>query len=108
ELVKLSGTCSEGAPNWMPRLLNQATSILVSPANQLAYVSPQGDLYHCENGWRGTTFRSGLVDSTTRYRYASVSKLFTADAVLNLIAEGKLGLGTTLLELFPEQVPADP
>lgn len=102
QLTKWSGKCSAAAPAWMRETLNQATSLLTSPANQLAYISPDGELHHCENGWRTAMFRSPLVDNSTRYRYASVSKLFTADAVLALMAREQLSLDTPLLELFPE------
>src|SRR5690606_1208709 len=100
-----SGKCSDEAPSWMPELLGRATSLLMSPASQMAYISPTGELHHCENGWKADMFLSPLVDTSTRYRYASVSKLFTADAVLSLVRQGHLSLDTTLQDLFSDLPP---
>jgi CubicO group peptidase (beta-lactamase class C family) len=42
---------------------------------------------------------------TTNYRLASVTKQFTAMAILMLVHDGKLGLDTPLTEIFPDFPP---
>ncbi|PVY70797.1 D-alanyl-D-alanine carboxypeptidase [Tamilnaduibacter salinus] len=70
-------------------------------ANQVAYVSPNGTLHHCENGWQKAPFFSDKVRPETRFRYASTTKLFTADAILGLVDEGRLSFESRLLEFLP-------
>jgi len=41
------------------------------------------------------------VDAATNFRLASITKHFTATAIMMLIEEGKLSLDTTLAELYP-------
>lgn len=47
-------------------------------------------------------FTSSRVDDTHRFRYASLSKLITANATLGLISEGRLSLSDRLIDFFPE------
>ena len=74
-----------------------------APANQIAYIDPQGQLYHCQNGYVGKyPLLSDAVTEQTRFRFASVTKLWTADAILSLIKDGKLSLDTKLSEIITE------
>lgn len=88
--------CSENAPPWMREQLRD-TVRHIATRGQLAHIS-DGQLHHCESG----------VTADTRFRYASMTKLFTADAVLTLAREGRLQLDDQLwnwLPALPE--PAD-
>ena len=42
------------------------------------------------------------INETMYYRIASITKTFTAVAILKLIEEGKLTLDTTISNFFPE------
>src|SRR5690554_6341883 len=68
-----------------------------SLASQVAYLSPGGKISACASAPRGET-----PNLDTRYRYASLTKLFTAQAVLTLMAEQALPLNTPLSQFVPE------
>jgi D-alanyl-D-alanine carboxypeptidase len=60
--------------------------------------------------WRGASGyadmeRTRPMEPTTEVRIASISKVFTAVVVLQLLEEGKLGLDTPLATWFPELLP---
>jgi D-alanyl-D-alanine carboxypeptidase len=60
-------------------------------------------LHHCENGYTGQyPLLSGATTVQTRFRYASVTKLWTSDAVLSLIKSSKLSLDTKLHTIITE------
>ena len=103
KLALLNLTCSEGSPSWMSELLVSKTKYQNAPANQIAYIDPQGNLYHCESGYIDRLpIISKPVDLNTRFRYASVTKLWTADAILDLVKVGKLSLDTKLYEVLKQ------
>ena len=96
-------SCSENSPFWLADILKYQTRNNNAPANQIAYIDSKGELYHCENGYVGKyPLLSDRVTEQTRFRYASVTKLWTADAILTLIKEGKLALDTKLSEIITE------
>ncbi|MDE4454492.1 serine hydrolase domain-containing protein [Psychrobacter sp. DAB_AL62B] len=96
-------SCSNDSPSWLADILKHQTKNNNAPANQIAYIDPNGTLHHCENGYVGDyPLLSDSVTEQTRFRYASVTKLWTADAILNLIKADKLTLDTTLSSLLPE------
>ncbi|MEH6668813.1 MAG: serine hydrolase, partial [Psychrobacter sp.] len=96
-------SCSESSPSWMIDILIEKTKYQNAPANQIAYIDPQGQLYHCESGYvDGLPLLSDPISADTRFRYASVTKLWTADAILDLIKEERLTLEMPLAELLPE------
>lgn len=68
-----------------------------SLASQVAYLSPNGEMSVCASAPRGET-----PNLNTRYRYASLTKLFTAQAVLTLMADQALPLNTPLSQFVPE------
>lgn len=104
-LAKWNMRCSANAPLWLPRLAEHTIDRQFSLANQLAYMAPDGTLHHCETGWQGDMLRSPELGVGTRFRYASLSKLLTADAVLARIDTGRLSLDTRLLDVLPELRP---
>lgn len=93
--------CTENSPTWLAQLLKQTTLLHRAPNTQIAYLSPQGQLFHCESGYLGLPLFSAKVNENTRFRYASVSKLWTSDAVLDLIKQNKIQLDTPILKLLP-------
>src|SRR5690554_879848 len=86
-VAQLETTCSESSPSWLKQAVKEATRHQGALSNQVAYIDPDGNEYHCENGWSGDVFLSPLTSEKSRFRFASVSKLYTADAVINLINE---------------------
>lgn len=104
QLVQLEWRCSEGAPSWLAETLEYVISTRHSPANQIAYLAPDGLRHHCENGWVDGV-GSPPVAPSNRFRYASLSKLLTVGAVLSLVDAGELELDARLLDLLPEVRP---
>lgn len=104
-IAQFESGCDPAAEAWMKDLAGYINNHAGGLANQIAYVSSQGKLQHCELGWEGTFFRSSPVLSNTRFRYASTTKLITADAVVSLVRRGLLQFDTTLGQLFPELKP---
>ena len=95
--------CSDDSPSWLTDILKYQTRNNNAPANQIAYIDPQGQLHHCENGYVGKyPLFSDAVTEQTRFRYASVTKLWTSDAILSLIKDGKLSLDTKMSEIITE------
>lgn len=68
----------------------------------MAYMSPSGKHSNCTAGWVNQIGEPPAVTSDTVYQLASVTKVFTADTVLQLIREGRLGLKDRLVDLLPE------
>lgn len=109
ELSARQISCSDGSPTWLADILIYQTKNNNAPANQIAYIEPNGTRHNCENGYIGQyPVLSVAVTEQTRFRYASVTKLWTADAILELIEEGRLTLDTPLADIISEiDTPAD-
>ncbi|MFJ3925324.1 serine hydrolase domain-containing protein [Streptomyces sp. NPDC090022] len=58
-----------------------------------------------EGRWTGT-MGAVSADPDASFRVGSISKLFTSTVVLQLVAEGRLSLGTPVQRLLPGTVPA--
>lgn len=92
--------CSADSPEWMAEASKYALWRNASPAGQLAYIAPGASLHTCHYGWAGTPLLSERVTEDTRFRYASMTKLLTADLVLKDVQVGRLALDNQLLELL--------
>src|SRR5699024_4154386 len=68
-----------------------------SLASQVAYLSSNGQISACASAPRGET-----PSLEARYRYASLTKLFTAQAVLSKMAEQGLPLTIPLHNFVPQ------
>ncbi len=108
-MSKSSIQCSEDSPSWMSKVLEFQVD-QTAPSNQIAFIDNTGNLHHCENGFVGEyPYLSASVTEKTRFRYASVTKLWTADAILDLIKQEKLQFGTPLVSILTEiKNPKDP
>lgn len=96
-------SCSDNSPTWLADTLKYQTHDNNAPANQIAYIEPNGTQHHCENGYIGEyPLLSDSVTEQTRFRYASVTKLWTADAILQLVKDDKLSLDTPLADIISE------
>lgn len=99
--------CSQDAPRWMSVTVKYAVKTR-SLSNQLAFIDHLGGIHHCQSGWMDKLFSSPLVTKNTRFRYASITKIITADAILRRIDAGDLKLTTKLIDIIPVETPADP
>lgn len=103
ELSVRQVNCSDNSPSWLADILKHQTRHNNAPANQIAYIAPNGTAYHCENGYSGKyPILSDATTAQTRYRYASITKLWTADMILSLIKDGELSLDTKLSDVITE------
>ncbi|WP_201582427.1 serine hydrolase domain-containing protein [Psychrobacter immobilis] len=102
-------TCSDNSPSWLADILIYQTKHNNAPANQIAYIESNGMLHHCENGYVGQyPLLSDSITEETRFRYASVTKLWTADAILQLVKDDKLSLDTPIADIISEiDTPTD-
>ena len=92
--------CSDHSPEWLRETILEATITHQAPNNQIVYINPKGQLFHCENGYLGFPLFSKRVDRDTRFRYASVSKLWTSDAILDIVKQKKINLDTPILTVL--------
>lgn len=104
--ARASLRCSPGSPLWLERVVRRAIDKHGALSNQVAYADALGRVHHCESGWQGRVLLSPKVAPETRYRFASLSKLFTADAILQQAAQGRLKLDDRLIDWLPELTTA--
>ncbi|RMH95656.1 class A beta-lactamase-related serine hydrolase [Pseudomonas songnenensis] len=99
-LTAPSLSCSVGAPAWLASAANFSLRDNSSPSGQLAHVTPDGTLHECHYGWHSIPLLSSRVTKESRFRYASMTKALTADAVLRQVSTGRLSLDDHLLDLL--------
>lgn len=102
KLSILNIKCSSSSPVWMKDTLKYIINNQKNLSNQIVYIDKNKNIYNCESGWISTAFFSETLSENTRFRYASLTKLFTSDAILNQIDQGKFTLDTKLVDLVPE------
>lgn len=91
-------SCSPHASNWLTPAAKYSLWQTWSPAGQLAHVTPHGELQECHYGWSGMPLKSARIDANTRFRYASMTKLLTADLVLRQVRSDQLALGDSIVK----------
>lgn len=96
-LSRTNHTCQGPAQNKLRPLLKAAATDAGSITSQLAYWSADEQLSHCSSAARGTQ-----PDAKARFRYASLTKLLTAQAVLNAMQDAGLPPDTPLSYFIPE------
>lgn len=94
--------CSDSSPKWMHKILEEIILEQKNLSNQLAYTDKNNQLFTCQSGWIGTSVFSDLVTETTRFRYASMTKILTNDAVIMLLNQKKLNLNEQFVRRFDE------
>lgn len=107
----LSIECNKNAPSWLKESLKYIIHNQKNLSNQIAYIDTDNHLHTCQSGWKSTSVFSEKLSENTRFRYASLTKLLTSDAILNEINKGKINLSSKLVDLIPEinkQVINDP
>ena len=93
--------CSPDAPAWLSQVSKFAVDKFGALAGQVAYKAPDGVLHHCEHGWVGGMLSSTPVNSETRFRYASLTKLVTADSVLRRVNQQRLSVNDPVAKWVP-------
>lgn len=106
-LIKRSIHCSDQAPVFMHELMNLTVKQQKSMSNQLVYLSPNGQLYHCESGWEDGFLGERPINADSRFRYASITKMITSAMILDLIEQNKIRLDQPILEILPVPAPQD-
>ncbi|WP_313226448.1 serine hydrolase domain-containing protein [Stutzerimonas chloritidismutans] len=99
-LTAPSLSCSADAPTWLASAANFSLRDISSPSGQLAHVTPDGTLHECHYGWHSIPLLSPRVTKESRFRYASMTKALTADAVLRQVRTGRLSLDDQLIDLL--------
>lgn len=94
--------CNKNSPTWMKESLKYIIKNQKNLTNQIAYVDAKNHLYTCQSGWEKTAIFSPRITMDTRFRYASLTKLVTSDAILQEINHGEIKPSTKLLDLIPE------
>jgi D-alanyl-D-alanine carboxypeptidase len=92
--------CSGDAPDWMYQVQRYATRNMGAQASQLAWLSQDSELHHCETGWKDGLLGNEALQPEHRFRIASVTKMLTAAAILDLINEDRLALDDRLVEVL--------
>jgi len=97
---QFSISCSNDSPEWLKSVQKKGSVALKALSGQVAYIEPEGQLHHCEMGWKYGFWSGRAVSDVDRYRYASVTKVVTSIAILDLINRGKLSLDSELTEIL--------
>lgn len=95
-------SCSNNSPEWMYSSLKYIIKNQKTLSNQLAYIDKNNKTYSCQSGWVGHSIISSRLSVNTRFRYASMTKLITNDAVIQLINAGKIRLSDPMIQFLPE------
>lgn len=94
--------CSQDAPIWMKESIKYIIKHQKTLSNQLAYINQDNQSFTCQSGWVGHTLVSASLAENTRFRYASMTKLITNDAMLQLVNQGKVKLDDKIIDYFEE------
>lgn len=92
--------CSPGSFKWLAVASKFSLWRNASPAGQLVYISPENTIHECHYGWAGTPMLTATITAETRFRYASMTKLLTADRILREVQAGRLALSDSVMELL--------
>ncbi|WP_367111311.1 serine hydrolase domain-containing protein [uncultured Psychrobacter sp.] len=106
-IIKSTVRCSENAPAFMNKLMDNLINEQKSMSNQIVYQDKNNKLFHCESGWEDGFRGNRLLTVDSRFRYASVSKVITSAITLNLINQNKLRLNQKLLDVIAVSGPKD-
>lgn len=102
QIAAMTSRCSPQAPAWMKQAMRYAIYEQKNLSNQLAFIDANQQLHHCESGWQGAAIFSEKLQPEHRFRYASLTKILTSHAVLDLIQQKRLSVDTRFVDLFPE------
>lgn len=95
-------SCSNNSPDWMRESLKFIIKNQKTLSNQLAYIDRNSNPYTCQSGWVRHSIVSSKLSADTRFRYASMTKIITNDAVIQLVNTGKIKLTDPIIKFLPE------
>lgn len=94
--------CSDNAPKWMSKSLKYIIKNQKNLSNQIAYIDSSGNQSYCQSGWKKMAVFSDNISVNTRFRYASMTKIITNNAILDLINKNKIKLDDPMVDFFDE------
>lgn len=101
-LVLHSLQCKGAKSDWLEKLASYSVQDLDYSNLQLSYIDSEGSKSTCIAGWEGLPYLSRKVDDNTIFSYASVTKIFTSELVLDLIRRKQISLNDKLVNFLPE------
>ncbi len=69
---------------------------------QLSYINNKGELSWCTAGWKGVPYLTSKINNKAVFNYASVTKVFTSELILDLVRQQRLNLDDKLIVLLPK------
>ena len=103
-LVLDSLYCEGVKHDWLRRVASYSIQDLDYTNLQLSYVDSEGNNSTCVAGWEDLPYLSRKVDNDTIFSYASVTKIFTSELVLDLVRKEKIKLDDKLVSFLPELI----
>ncbi|WP_180160110.1 serine hydrolase [Acinetobacter sp. YH12054] len=100
KIAENSIRCDTLTPNWMPMLLKEIIQKDDILTNQIVYIDSQRNKYSCISS--SSIFKVKNTNYDTRFRYASLTKVLTHYAILDLAKQKKINLEENFIKYFPE------
>jgi D-alanyl-D-alanine carboxypeptidase len=94
--------CTEGAPFFLKKILVKSI-YMDSLTNQIAYTYNNKN-YLCASGWSDFE-NTKKATNDTLFKYASLTKLFTADLIINLVNTEQLNLDDPIVKFIDLKSP---
>lgn len=101
-LVLDSLQCQGVKRDWLKKVARYSIEDLNYTNLQLSYIDSEGNQTVCISGWEGLPYLTRKVDNSTVFSYASVTKIFTSELVLDLVRRQQISLDDKLISFLPE------
>lgn len=101
-LVLKSLNCDGSKSAWLRKVATYSIQDLNYLNLQLSYINNEGEKSTCIAGWEGLPYFTHKINQDTVFAYASVSKIFTSELVLDLVRRQQIKLDDKLVNFLPE------
>lgn len=101
-LVLDSLQCEGRGQPWLQQVANYSIRELDYLNLQLSYIDNEGNTSACTAGWEGLPYITRRVTKNSILNYASVTKVFTSELILDLVRKQKISLNDKLISFLPE------
>ena len=101
-LVLDSLQCEGRWQTWLQQVANYSIRELDYLNLQLSYIDNEGNTSACTAGWEGLPYITRRVTKNSILNYASVTKVFTSELILDLVRKQKISLNDKLISFLPE------
>ncbi|MGB2784314.1 serine hydrolase domain-containing protein [Psychrobacter sp.] len=101
-LVLDSLQCEGRRQPWLQQVANYSIRELDYLNLQLSYIDNEGNTSACTAGWEGLPYITRRVTKNSILNYASVTKVFTSELILDLVRKQKISLNDKLISFLPE------